>query len=87
MPAEWPKLLRAARASLQVADLLYGSGSCAEQHQARALADRRVAVGAGRARASARSASSKRRKSIRCGPTLHRSGPIDYHKATESPMI
>ena len=26
-PAEWPKLLRAARASLQVAGLLYGPGS------------------------------------------------------------
>lgn len=54
MLAEWPKLLRAARASLQVAGLLYGPGSGMGQYQARALADRKVAVGAGRAGAHAR---------------------------------
>ena len=34
MPVEWPKLLRAVRASLQVASLLYGPGSGMGQYQA-----------------------------------------------------
>jgi hypothetical protein len=80
MPAEWPKLLRAVCASLLVADLLYGPGSGMGQYQARALADRRVAVAPARVGAQARSACSKRCKSIQCGPTLHRSRPLTITK-------
>ena len=78
---------RAGRVSLQVASLLYGHAQAWGQYQARALADRRVAVGAGRAGAQARSASSKRRKSIQCGPTLHRSGPLTFTTLQKNPMI
>src|SRR5215467_11213081 len=54
------------------------------QYQARALADRRVAVGAGRAGAQARSASSKRCKHpVRADAPSQRA--IDHHNATKEP--
>jgi len=76
MPTEWPKLLRTARASLQVASLLYGPGSGMGAVSDPRLGRSQGRGWVGRARAQARSASSKRRKSIQCGPTLHRSGRL-----------
>jgi len=76
MPVEWPKLLRAVRASLQVASLLYGPGSGMGAVSGPRLGRSQVRGWGRPSRSAGQVGVFQAPQSIQCGPTLHRSGPL-----------
>jgi len=86
-PAEWPKLLRAARASLQVAGLLYGPGS-GIGGSIRPVPGPIAGSRLGRPSRSAGQAGvfqAPQKHPVRAEAPSQRA--IDYHNATKNPMI
>ena len=87
MPTEWPKLLRTARASLQVASLLYGPGSGIGAVSGPRLG-RSQRRGWGRPSRSAGQVGvfqAPQKHPVRADAPSQRA--IDYHNATKNPMI
>lgn len=87
MPVEWPKLLRAVRASLQVASLLYGPGSGMGAVSGPRLGRSQVR-GWGRPSRSAGQVGvfqAPQKHPVRAHAPSQRA--FDHHKATKEPMI
>ena len=87
MPAEWPKLLRAVRASLQVASLLYGPGSGMGAVSGPRLGRSQVRGWGRPSRSAGQVGVFQAPQSIQCGPTLHRSGPLTITTLQKNPMV